>query len=133
MGAYDTTLSPEDEATFLKEFPDPQDTADYDMRGAWKAGATKSENGHLPDTWKKPNHVTFSDESMYHGVNGNLGGRWEEQPDKTWSFAPGKTNLKNFTRDALKAYFEEHEKGNKLVLPPSSMLDAINQGLGYAP
>ena len=54
----------------------------YDLQGAWKdikAGKIKFDpnTGHLPDTYKKPNHITFSNESRYHDgknfivVNGN--------------------------------------------------------------
>lgn len=114
---YDTKLTPIEEAKFLKQFPDPRSTADYDMRGAWKAGATKADNGHLPDTWKKPNHITFSNESMYHGVNGNVGGSWQELPGGKWSFSPSTTNLKNTPLPQMQQYFQRYEPGNMLVLP----------------
>ena len=40
---------------------------DYDMRGLWKAnpGAVPDPWGHWPDTYKLPNHPTFSDQSVY--------------------------------------------------------------------
>jgi len=40
---------------------------DYDMRGLWKAnpGAAPDERGHWPDTYKLPNHPTFSSQSVY--------------------------------------------------------------------
>lgn len=113
---YDTRLSPADEARFRMEFPDPRSTADYDMRGAWKAGATKAPNGHLPDTYKKPNHITFSDESMYHGQGGNMGGRWQELPGNKWSFTPGPTNLRNTSIPQLQQYFQQHEPDAQLIL-----------------
>lgn len=74
---YQTSLSPEDEQKFqswTKESKAPwQDspTSDYDMRGYWKAqqsgdpNAHQAANQHYPDTWKTPNHKTFSDESIY--------------------------------------------------------------------
>jgi hypothetical protein len=40
---------------------------DYDYAAAEKAGVQPDERGHMPDTFKLPNHITFSDESMYHG------------------------------------------------------------------
>lgn len=44
----------------------PWDTgADYDLRGAYAEGIDRDSRGHLPDTYKKPNHETFSDESAY--------------------------------------------------------------------
>lgn len=44
----------------------PKDSGkDYDLRGAFKAGLKPDANGHWPDTFKKPNHPTFSRESVY--------------------------------------------------------------------
>lgn len=67
-GQFDTPLTPEEEARFqqwARTLPaNLQSTEDYDLRGAWKADAKAAANGHLPDTWKKPNHPTFSNESM---------------------------------------------------------------------
>jgi hypothetical protein len=74
---YNTPLSPEDEAKFqawIKSSGRERDLADYDLRGAWKADTKEAANGHLPDTWKKPNHPTFSTESVYNGVDGRVGG-----------------------------------------------------------
>ena len=46
---------------------DPGWNEDYDMRGLWKAnpGAVPDARGHWPDTYKLPNHPTFSDQSQY--------------------------------------------------------------------
>lgn len=39
---------------------------DYDFRGAWKDGLyPEDKSGHWRDTYKKPNHPTFSVESKY--------------------------------------------------------------------
>lgn len=44
----------------------PKDSgADYDLRGAFKAGVVPDADGHMPDTFKKPNHPTFSVESEH--------------------------------------------------------------------
>ena len=44
------------------------DMNDYDMAGAYNAGMlTPDGRGHLDDTFKKPNHPTFSNESIYSG------------------------------------------------------------------
>lgn len=54
----------------------PWDTGeDYDLRGAFAEGLDRDRRGHLPDTYKKPNHETFSNESQY-APHGNPG-RWE--------------------------------------------------------
>jgi hypothetical protein len=114
---YNTPLSPDEETAFQQQFPDPSDNFDYDMRGAYKAGATKDPSGHLPDTFKKPNHITFSDQSQYHGKDGYEGGQWAKRPNGTWSFAPGPTNLQHYGPNELSDYFNRVEKGNQLILP----------------
>lgn len=113
---YNTQLSPDEEAAFTQQFPST-DSFDYDMRGAYKAGATKDPSGHLPDTFKKPNHITFSDQSQYHGKDGNAGGQWLPLPDNKWSFTPGPTNLQNYGPNELTDYFNRVEPGNQLILP----------------
>jgi hypothetical protein len=58
----------------------PKDSgADYDLRGAFQAGVTPDPTtNHWPDTFKKPNHPTFSDQSQYAtGANAARAGRWE--------------------------------------------------------
>ena len=66
---FNTILSPEQESDFQtwKSVYAPRDSgADYDLRGAYKAGLEPDpETGHWPDTFKKPNHPTFSNESRY--------------------------------------------------------------------
>lgn len=79
MAQYDTILS-NDEETKFKEWKQkyaPKDTGeDYDLRGAFKAGLTPDpKTGHWPDTFKKPNHPTFSNESIY--AKGLKAGHWE--------------------------------------------------------
>lgn len=89
------------------------DLYDYDLRGQFKA--TKGapvEPGHGVDTWKKPNHPTFSDESVYHGQAGLFGGRWGDG-----AFTPGATNLELHGADALRRYFSEVEPDIKLLIP----------------
>jgi hypothetical protein len=78
---YETRLSPEEESQFQswKQRFAPNDSGeDYDLRGAFKAGVTPGKDGHWPDTFKKPNHPTFSDESRHAtGDNANKAGRWQ--------------------------------------------------------
>lgn len=79
-GDFNTQLSPEDESAFQawKQQYAPRDSgADYDLRGAFKAGLTPdSATGHWPDLYKKPNHPTFSDQSIYAKDRPELAGRW---------------------------------------------------------
>lgn len=57
---------------------------DYDLEAAYKnlplktmqAWAKDPEKNHLPDTYKKPNHPTFSNESMYY-KEGMPAVKWE--------------------------------------------------------
>jgi hypothetical protein len=69
--SFDTPLSGDQEAAFQgwkRKFAPNDSGEDYDLRGAFKAGVTSDPaTGHWPDTFKKPNHPTFSDESQYAG------------------------------------------------------------------
>lgn len=77
---YETGLTKLEEQKFSewKTQYAPKDSGeDYDFRGAFKAGVTPAENGHWPDTFKKPNHPTFSIESQYAKDRPELAGRWD--------------------------------------------------------
>lgn len=78
---YDTTLSKDEESKFQdwKQKYAPNDSGyDYDLRGAFKAGLKPDpETGHWPDTFKKPNHPTFSNESIYYPYAPQKAGHWE--------------------------------------------------------
>lgn len=129
---YNTKLAPDQEAKFAawaKALGEQGSSYDYDLRGAYSAGAGQAANGHFPDTFKKPNHPTFSDQSKYH-TEQTQGGKWEQQPDKSWSFTPSQYQLQQHTPEDLQSYFARVEKGNKLVLPQKpTALDAINEAL----
>lgn len=66
---FNTPLTAEEEWAFQvwKQRYAPNDSgADYDLRGAFKAGLQPDpQTGHWADTFKKPNHPTFSDQSQY--------------------------------------------------------------------
>lgn len=78
---YDTPLTKGQEEKFQdwKSKMAPNDSGeDYDLRGAFLNDIRPDEKtGHWPDTFKKPNHPTFSDESMYAGERPDLAGRWQ--------------------------------------------------------
>lgn len=120
--SYNTKLSSEDEAKYedwRSKLPQNlQSTYDYDLRGAYKADAKEASNGHLPDTFKKPNHPTFSTESRYSGKDGYTGGKWGGTDDAP-TFKPSKSNLKNMSEDELQEYFQTREPASKLLLSPS--------------
>ena len=92
--SYVTRLSPQEEVQFqqwVKANNIPwQDspTADYDMRGYFKAMQAGNQNArtainpndnkpHYPDTYKTPYHKSFSSESMY--ANPTLAPRWNPE------------------------------------------------------
>lgn len=118
MQNYNTPLKRAQEAAFalwLRKSGRERDLEDYDLRGAWKANAKAAGNGHLPDTWKKPNHPTFSNESIYAGPQ-TPGGTWVESPDGKWIFVapPGRDP------GELQDYFRRREPGNRVV-PPADL------------
>jgi hypothetical protein len=80
-GMFETSLSPDDEKEFQKwkkQYAPNDSGADYDLRGAFKAGLTPDpKTGHWPDMFKKPNHPTFSNESIYAKDRPDLAGHWE--------------------------------------------------------
>jgi hypothetical protein len=111
---YNTKLSPGDEAAFqrwARAHNRTRDSFDYDMRGAWKAMAKQSENGHFPDTFKKPNHPTFSNESVYASPS-MPGGTWGDG-----TFTPAATNLHNFGLLRLLGYMRRVEPDYQLRMP----------------
>jgi len=88
---YNTKLTDEEEAQYqewAKKIGHERDVYDYDLRGAWKAGAAQAENGHFPDTFKKPNHHTFSNESKYHNETNRVGGHWVVENGQNIFIAP---------------------------------------------
>lgn len=119
---YNTQLSPEQEAQFRAQFPDPHDLYDYDLRGAFAAGATKAANGHLPDTYKKPNHPTFSTGSQY-SRGPQMGGTWSDLGNGKWAFHASPVNLQYASPYELKDYFGRKEQGNQLFLPGETAFD----------
>lgn len=95
---FNTVLPEEEEKEFQKwlekakedGYISEADTGiDYDYRGYWrefpKRGREITQNGHFPDRYKKPNHPTFSKESVHaRDAWGVYAGSWNgetfEQP-----------------------------------------------------
>ncbi len=112
-----TPLSPEEQKNYDGKFS-PKDKYDYDMQG-WLKDHPNEEikpGVHFPDTYKKPNHPTFSDESKYHGQDGTSGGHWGKEDGKD-TFTPGETNMNYHTKKELEDYFAKHEPDVKLKWP----------------
>lgn len=119
---YNTSLSPFEEIAFLKwakENNALNDLYDYDVRGAYKelmAGTMSKDNrGHLGDKYKKPNHPTFSNESIYNNVDGYVGGIWESLPNGQLIYKASPTNV--YHPEYLQQYFNEVEPNVQLILP----------------
>lgn len=117
---FNTALSPEQEAQYLawvQSLPEGQrSTYDYDLRGAFLAGAGRAGNGHFPDTFKKPNHPTFSSESQY-STGPMTGGKWVDIGGGKWAFQASPVNLQYRSPDALVEYFKTVEPGSQVMFP----------------
>lgn len=133
--SYDTVLSPSEEIAFTfwanHNYPGKkiQDiTNDYDLRGAWreiqKGSIQFDERKHLPDKYKKPNHITFSKESIYAGKE-NPGGKWHlganegksgKQEKPIWHFEPSAETVKLHGAEKLQNYFQQNEPESRLIL-----------------
>lgn len=108
-----------------------KDLGDYDVQGFFLSGNATAANGHGTDTFKKPNHPTFSVESQYNGQDGKTGGAWSEQDGKT-VFTPSPTNIQMYGEGALKDYFKRVEPDVVLnhAVVPGAAFDA--QGIPKA-
>lgn len=119
MDIYDTPLNAEQEAAYGATFK-PEDSADYDMRGLYTDDPQATEKflagEHGPDKYKKPWHPTFSDESQYHGVAGQMGGTWGKDEGGD-TFTPGSTNVQLHGLLGLIDYFDKNEPDVKLLMP----------------
>lgn len=97
---------------------------DYDLEKAYEelpfetmeAWRKNPKNNHLPDVYKKPNHSTFSNESIYYdGQTPALGGYWKEdnyiqnpkigppQPPQNFNNG-GNINNTGYLRDSVTKY-----------------------------
>lgn len=120
-GQFNTKLSPQQEAQFQAAYPNANDLYDYDLRGAWLSGAAKAKNGHLPDTYKKPNHPTFSAESQYSTPDAP-GGQWVDLGNGQYQFVAAPGNLKYYRPEELQQYFKQREPNSVLILPGGNHL-----------
>lgn len=126
---YNTELNPEQEAAYQKWLSIqtvPTSTHDYDLRGFFANQVfgktdTSEHKGHFDDRWKKPNHMTFSDQSNYAQIlpdGSSTGGRWEQRlsPEDD----PKGLGIWHFIRpihgripdEPFREYYEREEPGN---------------------
>lgn len=110
---YNTKLTPNEEVKFqewAEKNKRTKDAYDYDIKGAWKELSTgkmkEADNGHLGDKYKKPNHPTFSNQSVYSGKEGIKGGTWGREGGKD-TFTPSRNHL--WSPEDLQKYFKDRE------------------------
>ena len=119
-GQFNTPLSPQEEEAFQQwraRLPrNLQNMSDYDLRGAWKSNAKAATNGHLPDTWKKPNHPTFSKESQYSNP-AMQGGEWADAGNGKWNYWASPANARYRSMGETQGYFNEAEPGSNVIFP----------------
>jgi hypothetical protein len=116
---YNTTLSQGEEAEFQRWRaalpPNLQNLRDYDLRGAWKSRAQASANNHLPDTYKKPNHMTFSEGSIYANRESRPG-QWVENAGR-WTYRASPDLGRYRDPSAVLNYFQYAEPDSQVRLP----------------
>ena len=132
---YNTQLSPENEQRFQNWLSVittrakrnvGADLQDYDLRGYWLNGGYNdtSGQGHMTDQYKKPNHPTFSKESMYSGTMSPWGvpfegGSWSEKGD---TYTPSAIMLQyTHPKDFLQKYMSDVEPDVILQWPKKSI------------
>ena len=113
-----------------------QDEEDYDLPSYVKslkfnpgeAGKfdPNASSAHLEDTYKKPNHPTFSDQSMYNVPGIQEGGHWTEDGE----FTPSEHNLNNMSPDQMTDYFKKADPTAKLNLPENKRFSRIRKLFG---
>lgn len=137
---FNTVLSPDDEEKYqawATENRREKDVYDYDLRGAWKelqsGTMSEDERGHLGDKYKKPNHPTFSDQSIYSGQDGVAGGVWSRNAEGKDVYTSGR-KLSSVEADRLRRYFLRNEPGVMLDLKDKVFeerpLPGVNMPLG---
>ena len=92
---------------------------DYDMRGYVSKYGTpdQSKGQHLTDEFKLPNHITFSNQSMYHSDE-TPGGVWDRHPTSNqWQYTPSPYVIQQHGIPKLQKYFQEQEPNSILNLP----------------
>lgn len=118
---YNTPIPADKQAAFSQWIAKrgTKDYYDYDIQGAWLAGAGQDPRGHFTDQFKKPNHPTFSTESQYSTPQ-NPGGQWLQSGDAKWAFMASPANLIHRTPEELQTYFKQVEPDSPLYLPPTA-------------
>lgn len=117
---YDTPLAPQQQGPYQQwrsSLPgDLQNNQDYDLQGAYLAAMQANGRAHMGDRFKKPNHMTFSDESQYSTPQ-TQGGHWSEGANGTFAFWASPWNMQQHSWPELTRYMQEAEPGTPLIAP----------------
>lgn len=136
---YNTELNPEQEAAYQKWLSIqkvPTSTRDYDLRGFFADqvfGKTDNSEheGHFDDRWKKPNHMTFSDQSNYAEIlpdGSSTGGRWiehlssENDPKGLGHYTFAMSPHQKIPEQAMREYFQREESHNSFFDPKTHVI-----------
>ena len=92
------------------------DDYDYDAYKKKYGEPDQSKGQHLTDEFKKPNHITFSTDSVYHSKE-TPGGTWEKGTDSKWHYSPSDFVVKQHGPEKLQEYFKNNEPDAVLHLP----------------
>ena len=86
---------------------------------------------HFPDTYKLPEHPTFSDESIYSNEN-TPGGRWHENYSNSgrWVYEPSEYTRQNIneTKEYLRGSGEGYLDGMNIVFPQRRKPNKFDDG-----
>ena len=112
---FSTELTPTEEKDFeawKKKYAPHDSGANYDLRGAFKAGLKPDgKTGHWSDEFKKPNHPTFSNESIYaKGDMAQYAGSWNGDtyvpPKERYSARNSDDATPDPKQNAVKSYYQ---------------------------
>ena len=98
-----------------------EDSPDYDLESYISKYGDPGQAGtgkHLTDEFKLPNHMTFSNESIYSNPE-TQGGRWQSGGNDRWAFTPSDFNLTRHDSKTLADYFHNYERKNTVVMLPN--------------
>jgi hypothetical protein len=73
---------------------------------SWENDTTP--NKHFTDKYKKPNHITFSEESVYSTPD-NKGGKWYKDANGKIHFRPSEQQKQMRSYEVYKRYFDQNE------------------------
>lgn len=97
---------------------------DYDIKGYWKEGLPlipDDPRGHYTDKYKKPNHPTFSEGSIYAAAFPEQVGRWIKDANGNFThYVAGSGSY--WTPQGLARYMRRAERGITLIDPRVGMM-----------